>query len=265
MKIFRNTLFGPTSRPGIALLLTGLILAGSLIGCAKKGPVRPKLASLPAAPQAPLLEQRGDQLLLSWQAPDKNQDGGDADDLAGFHILRRDYAAADGCPGCREPDDLQVRIRLDYPVPAQRIGDRFYWLDERVAVGRGYRYFVLPVTVGRQRGEPADLQAVLQQAPPAPSDLSIQVEEGRLRLTWQAPVLGDGMALIGYNLYRRQTGRSWPLVPLNPQPLTANTLTDVVAADGGSYNYRIGALVRSGDTVIESRLTEGKHAVDAEP
>ncbi|MDT8441602.1 MAG: hypothetical protein RQ723_08065 [Desulfuromonadales bacterium] len=247
------------------LMLTVLVLIGTLAGCAKTGPVRPKLTSLPASPQEARLVQRGDHLLLSWEAPARNQDGSAAEDLAGFRILRSDFAAADGCPECREPDDLRARIRRASPAPARRIGDRFYWLDEQVEIGRGYRYVIVPVTVGGQRGTPADLRALLTPPLAAPTGLSIRREPGRLHLSWQAPDLAPEMEQLGYNLYRRRIGQTWSPAPLNPQPLSATTLVDIVAADSRDYEYRVSILVNMAGIVRESRLSDSLSSAVSRP
>ena len=80
-----------------ALLMTiSLILIVMLTACGKKGPVRPKLDTLPEAPGKVTLQQQGMLFVLGWKMPAKNQDSSKVEDLIGFRIKRLTYDAADG-------------------------------------------------------------------------------------------------------------------------------------------------------------------------
>lgn len=237
--------------------LLGLLLALLGPACAKKGPVRPKLQSLPAAPEELTLDQRGATLQLGWTIPDRNQDGGRADALVGFHVLRQSSVAEQGCPDCREPADLLARISVAYPAPAQRIGNRFYWRDAQVEPGASYRYRVVPQTTGGQSGLGADIQRVMVAPPPVPTGLTGRLEGRRVHLQWLAPITGAGVELLGYNLYRRQGEAAFPPVPLNPQPVPSTWLIDEGLAGSQGWEYRISALVKVADTLVESALSQG--------
>ena len=151
MKRFASLLTPHSSR--FVILGVLLVTAIALSACGRKGPVRPPLASLPLAPTEFVIDQQGNDFLLSWTIPAKNQDGAAAEDLTGFRIYRLVYNAVDGCPTCRDPDQLVAELNLLRPEPAVRIDKRFYWRDANVAPGTGHAYRAVPVTVGRQEGD----------------------------------------------------------------------------------------------------------------
>ena len=227
-----------------------LILLGS--GCARKGPLKPKLQSLPEAPQELTILQRGEGFLLGWSLPTRNLDGSPAEDLTGFRILRMSYAAEEGCSSCRQPDEIRASIDIAYPATAQRIGNRFYWRDQQLTIGRGYRYLIQPLTVGGRSGAGADIRQVLLLPPPAPDRLQATTEDEVVRVTWQQPPLDTGMKLLGYQVYRRRDDTPFPFIPLNSEPLQTTELVDENPLDSHSYEYRIGTLVEVGEVRLES-------------
>lgn len=238
----------------LALLIISLLM---ITACGSKGPVKPKLLSLPAAPEAVSLHQRGDLLLLSWNLSEVNQDGGPAEDLVSYRIQRYIYPAEESCPTCREPDERVATIDLVFPEPAQRIGKRFYWRDTEVEEDYGYRYAIIPVTLGRDTGERAYVHQILQTAPPAPTNLQAEAGDSQVQLSWQEPELPQGMALLGYNLYRRMNRNLFPLVPLNNKPLEDTELLDRGLNNGRAYEYRVSTLVESNGVVLESLGSPG--------
>jgi predicted small lipoprotein YifL len=237
----------------LTLFCTLLLILVALTGCGRKGPVRPQLAALPAAPGELRIDQQGIDFLLSWTLPAYNQDASPADDLAAFRIYRLIFNAAEGCPTCRDPEQLVATIALNRPAPAVRLGKRLYWRDAAVAPGTGHAYLVVPVTIGGQAGESAGTHRSWQSPPPPPRELHAELVDGAVRLSWAAPPeLAEGEELLGFNLYRRAAGNPYPPVALNVTPLRATQLTDLAAEAGREALYRITTVVRSGDLVLES-------------
>ena len=228
-----------------------LLLATLLAGCGKKGPVRPKLATLPPPPAVMELHQQGESLLLSWEVPQASED------LAGFSIRRLAYDAADACPTCREPQDEVARLDLGNPAPGQRIGQRIYWRDAAVSPGSGYRYAVHPLTVGGMVCPPALLHRAVLSPPEAPGSLRAEPGDGQVALKWQAPALAEDAELLGYNLYRRSHGQPFPAVPVNPEPLKGTALVNRGLQPGQGYEFRVTSLVRAGGMTLESEPTAG--------
>ena len=234
----------------LPLLLLAVV---GLAACGRKGPVLPQLPALPAAPAEMRIAQQGDDFVISWTLPERNQDGAPAEDLVAFHIYRMIYNAAEGCPTCRDPEELVAAIELRRPEPAVRLGKRFYWRDAAVAPGTGQAYLVVPVTVGGHEGAGAGLFRAWQAPPPAPAALRAEAGDRQVRLSWTPPAtLPEGQLLLGYNLYRRSATGAFPPVALNGEPLREPRLTDLVGEAGREAVYRVTTLVRSGDQLLES-------------
>jgi len=228
-----------------------------MTGCGKKGPVRPRLTTLPEAPGQVTLQQQGMLFVLGWTIPEKHQDGTKAEDLTGFRIKRLAYDAAEGCPTCRDPQTEVAEIELVYPDPAQRFGKRLYWRDLDIRTGTGYRYAIVPITIGGHETPATMVNLVAVQPPPAPTDLRAEAGDARVSLQWDAPELPGGVELIGYNLYRRHAKRAFPIIPVNKEPLQETQLLDRGLDNGRAYEYRVSALVKTGDQVIESMASPG--------
>jgi hypothetical protein len=234
-----------------------LLLLLALTACGKKGPVRPLLVSLPAAPPDLRISQQGESFILGWDIPTQNQDGTDAEELGGFRIYRNEYPVAEGCPTCREPQELAAKIDLDYPI-AQRVGKRFYWRDLNVVAGSGYNYRITPVTRAGREGEAATAHRDWMPPPQAPEQFQVLAEKDLISLSWQPPAqLPAGAVLAGYNLYRHRLDRPFIIVPLNPQPLENRQITDRTPAAGQTYEYRVSTVIRLGETLLESAPSEG--------
>lgn len=247
------TCFSPRATRRALLLAICLTLITLLSACGKKGPVRPQLASLPAAPTELAVDQQGDDFLLSWRIPEKNQDGAPAEDLSGFHVYRLVYSAADGCPTCRDPEELVAAIEMVHPDPAVRIGKRLFWRDTAVAPGTGHAYLVVPFTVGDHQGTGAGTHRNWQTPPPAPGGLRAEAGDRQVSLNWTPPsALPEGQLLLGYNLYRRSANSAFPPVALNAEPLREPRLTDFAGEAGREAVYRVTTLVRSGELLLES-------------
>lgn len=255
MNIFE---FAASRLPRPALLITiVLLLLMMLVACGKKGPVRPKLGSRPQAPADVTLRQQGKLFLLGWTIPKANQDGSKVEDLTGFRIKRLSYDPAHGCPTCREPQEEVVQIDLKYPAPGQRIGDRLYWRDVDIRLLKGYRYAIVPEIVGNQEGAAAMIHLTAQQPPPSPTALKVEGGDSQVAVRWTAPVLGAEMELVGYNLYRRQAKRPFPIVPVNAKPLQQTELLDRGLDNGRAYEYRVSAIISIKGSLLESMATPG--------
>lgn len=244
-----------TSR--IIRLALPILLILLLTGCGKKGPVQSLSAVPPEAPRNLQIQQQGTSFLLSWQAPTINQDGSPADDLGGFQVFRIDYPADDGCPTCRDPQQLVANISLKNPSAVQQVKQRFYWRDQQLAIDNGYAYHVVAVTTGGRAGAAAAAHQVCLVPPAAPEQLQAAVEPGHVVLTWQATgSLPSGAKQTGYNLYRRPADGSAPLVPVNAKPLKETSLTDRSLEASRAYTYQVSSLVRIDNQRVESPLSD---------
>ncbi|MDH4007273.1 MAG: fibronectin type III domain-containing protein, partial [Desulfuromonadales bacterium] len=89
------------------------------------------------------------------------------------------------------------------------------------------------------------------------TNLRAEAGDARVSLKWDAPELPDDMELIGYNLYRRHAKRAFPIIPVNKDPLQETQLLDRGLDNGKAYEYRVSALIKTGDRVIESMASPG--------
>jgi predicted small lipoprotein YifL len=240
----------------VLLIAISLSLTLALAACGKKGPVRPKVAVELEAPTDVTLQQQGNLFVLGWTIPSDKQEGS-AGDLTGFIVKRLIYNATEGCPTCRTPEEEVAELSIKDPSPGQRIGDRIYWRDFDIREGTGYRYAIVPVTLGNIEAPFATIHLDVQQPPAAPTNLKAESGNGQIALQWDAPSLPEGMELLGYNLYRRQAKRSFPIVPVNVKPLQETQLLDRGLDNGRAYEYRVSALVKSGDQQLESMASPG--------
>jgi len=241
----------------LALLIIISLTLTMMAGCGKKGPVRPKLDTLPEVPKEVTVQQQGMLFVLGWTIPEKHQDGTAVEDLTGFRIKRLTYDGAQGCPTCRDPQTEVAEIELKHPDPAQLIGKRLYWRDLDIRPGTGYRYAIAPLTIGGHETPAALAHLAAVQPPPAPTNLRTEAGDARVSLQWDAPELPDGMELIGYNLYRRHAKRAFPIIPVNKEPLQETQLLDRGLDNGRAYEYRVSALVRVADQILESMASPG--------
>jgi len=249
--------FSALRAPRLTRLMIISLTLIMMTGCGKKGPVQPKLDTVPEPPQEVTVQQKGMLFVLSWTIPERHQDGTKVEDLTGFRIKRLTYDAAQGCPTCRDPQTEVAEIELKYPEPAQRIGKRLYWRDLDIRIGTGYRYAIVPLTIGGHETPSTMVHLVAVQPPPAPTNLRAEAGDARVSLQWDAPELPDDMELIGYNLYRRHAKRAFPIIPVNKEPLQETQLLDRGLDNGNAYEYRVSALVKTGDQVIESMASPG--------
>ncbi|HKL24609.1 MAG TPA: fibronectin type III domain-containing protein [Desulfuromonadales bacterium] len=230
-------------------LLFGMLLLAILSGCGRKGPVQPLSGMAPAAPENLQILQQGNSLLLSWRVPQ----GDTAKDLRGYRIDRLEYAAADGCPSCREPRETVIRFSLRNLGPVQQINRRLYWRDTRIVPGSGYFYRVVAEGYGGRQGGAATTYRARLAPPDPPARLQADIEGDRLLLSWKPPdALPEGASPVGYNLYRRSLNGLFLPVPLNAEVLEDPEVVDRGLASGRTYAYRVSLLVRIGEALVES-------------
>ncbi|MBE0598918.1 MAG: fibronectin type III domain-containing protein [Desulfuromonadales bacterium] len=233
-----------------------LFILLALAACGKKGPVRPQLLSLPAAPTALSIEQRGERFLLSWGVPDLNQDGTPLTDLAGFRIERLRYDLTEGCPECRDDFQPVVVIDLDYLRDTQRLGDRLLWWDAVPRPGSGYSYRVVPVTVKGRDGAPARQKRPFVAPPSPPQQLVATSHDRQVRLDWQRPEAAADGQVTGWHVYRWLPTGSVPLVPVTSRPLTDPFFEDLGLENGQTYLYTVTTIVEQHGFSAESLPAE---------
>ncbi len=136
------------------------------------------------------------------------------------------YDAAEGCPTCRDPEQLVATIELRRPEPAVRVGKRLYWRDAGVAPGSRAR---LPGGAGhdrRPRRGPGPawrrpgrrLRRPPPRCRPKPGDRQVQ-------LSWTPPAAPAGRAAAARLQPLPSPGPGEPFPPIAAQWRTAARTT----------------------------------------
>jgi hypothetical protein len=237
--------------------LTIFLLLLTLTGCGVKAPPVQIGKPLPAAPTDLSLQQKGNDLQLAWTIPTVNQDGTPLDGLRYFVISRLSYRPGDYCDECRDSGSDQIKIYLDFPTPATRIGNRFYLNDLDLPYNVGYRYRVVPVNANAETGAEARAHRTMLPAPPAPTAFQIKTFDRSLRLKWEAgTVAAEQGKLLGTNLYRTVGGKPFEPQPLNSQPIRDSQYHDFGLDNNQTYRYGLRSVIEIDGQQIESAMTE---------
>lgn len=242
----------------LSRVAVGLVLLLLASACGKKGPVRPLEEPVPAAPVAPLAQQMGESVLVSWERPTTNLDGSPLDDLAGFQIWRMSFDPTEDCPECRDTSILLREVDLDYLRGIFQQDARLSWFDTAITSGTGYRYRITPVDADGQAGQPATLSLTTLIPPPPPTEVAASGHDRLVRLNWSAVAeTRQGAELLGYFIFRRTPDSPFPPAPLNREPLTATVYEDFGLNNGTPYLYAVRSAVRlAGATVLSPRSPE---------
>lgn len=239
------------TRSALPILLLALLVP--LAACGKKGPVRPLIKPLPAAPAGFSARQLGSHVLLSWLLPSVNQDGSPLTDLRAVRLYRIEYAPGGYCPECRDPVLPLRQIELDFPEGVHRDGERLLLLDEQVRPGVGYRYRLRGVTRSGFEGDAATVRRDVQPAPPLPTALTARPGDRQVHLHWRLPEgLPAGTELLGFNVYRSQGSEPFPLRPYNVDLVPVPDFSDYGLDNAVNYRYTVRSVVRSGGEILES-------------
>lgn len=231
------------------LLLLALAL---LCACGKRGALVPPEALVPAPVTNLALAQKGGRIQVSWSAPSRQVGGESLRDLAGFLLFRRTVLPPDqDCEECPGAYTQLARIDLEYPAPARRSGGLWIYDDFDLKKGRTYQYKVRSFTTeGAQSGESNLARRTVMQ-PPLPPVLEAASSAAEVTLSFVALPPEEGK-LVGYNIYRSRKGDEVPLVPLNREPVTANTYQDKVPMFGATYLYSVTTVADLDGAVAES-------------
>lgn len=221
----------------LKIFTTLLLMLLTLAACGKKGPVRPKLLPLPAAPANLTVEQRGAHFLLSWDIPRLNQDGSPFEP-ENFRILRMRYQPADECVNCRDDFSVVGEVDLNYLQGVRRIGERLFWWDEEPAVDYAYRYQVLATTATGRAGAAAQVHRLCVVGPPSPLNLQAEGFDQLIRLKWEPPAEIPGQ-LVGYKIYRWEPDNPLPLQALGERSAAENSFEDFGLENGRTFLFAV--------------------------
>jgi predicted small lipoprotein YifL len=246
---------------GLKSLLLLLVLLATLSGCGKRGALVPPEALVPAPINDLAATQRGNFLQVSWTAPTKLEGGGHLKDLAGFILFRRVVLPTnqdcDTCPGAYAE---RARIGLDYLKDVTRSGNRYLFDDYDLKADQTYQYKVRSFSAEGTESRDSNRARRSVVIPPLPPVLEAASSPSSVVLSFVAIPPEQGK-LVGYNIYRSQTGQPLPFTPLNLKPVPANIYEDKTPLIGVHYSYSVRAVAElpGGESVesAPSNVAEG--------
>jgi hypothetical protein len=223
-----------------------------LIGCGKRGPVRPLIEKLPRGVTGAELTQRGNGFLLSWKMPTENQDGTRLDDLDVVEIRRLFVAPAEFCSECPAPWPLIARISPQLPAPARRIKQTYLFIDQGAAVGQVAHYRLTALDREGRASAPVELHQAWRTPDAAPELVRAVAGDRSVSLEWKASLVPEGATLLGYQLYRREAETEYSLLPMTIRPLEKPEFSDFGLVNGKVYTYRMTRLIEVDGDMFES-------------
>jgi hypothetical protein len=184
----------------------------------------------PPAPRALTAEAAPGGVRLAWQ--------GDGPAVIGYDVYRR---------GAQERAFLDPIARLD-------AGAADYF-DETARFGERYIYAVTAVaarepSIASAVGSTVEVDYRDRFPPAAPGGLVALVEEGRVRLVWEAAQAAD---LAGYRVSRSSGGG--PFQPVAGELVTGSEWVDESVAAGTTYTWRVASVDSDGNASPPAEIT----------
>ena len=191
---------------------------------------------------------REGRLILEWTAPKENTDKLPLVDLAAFQVLRSDgILIGEECRGCGENPKVVYEMKIDSTEEAK--GKRMSAVFEDLELQKVYVYTVISINRRGHPGSPSNPVEIYWDEPLQPPG-AVRGDRGdkRIDLAWD-PVEGAA----GYNIYRREEGKIFPLTPLNREPLGVTEYADLSVTNETRYSYSVRSVRRVGKTDLEGK------------
>ncbi len=235
----------------LAIALGALML---VIGCGKRRPPLPPVERVPQRTELLSGVQRGNQVILSWPAPQRNASDQSVQSIRRVDIYR--LAERPGSPLALTEEEFAARATLIGSVTFEDIrnaGDVLTYADSLELGGEPtrLRYAVRYVNSSGQRAsfsnflllEPA---ARVAQAPTIIATGN-EVREDAIVISWQPPVANiDGSTpvnLLGYNVYRIEESQTEiSETALNTSLVSGTQFSDKNFKFGENYRYVVRAV-----------------------
>ena len=196
-----------------------LVMVGLCAGCGKKGALVAPEALLPAPVADLQVGQKGEQFLVSWSRPTREEGGSTLRNLAGFRLLKREVLPpGQDCEECANAYRLVAHVDQEYPQGVLVVGDRFFFFDTGLTEGKSYRYLVFSLQKDGSVSHPSNRAEHKKVVAPAPPVVTAQSTPTGIVLRWgivAAPVNGR---IEGYKVYRKRSQQKFSPVPLATVP-----------------------------------------------
>jgi hypothetical protein len=231
--------------------LTGFLLAGFLLaGCGKRRPPQPPIERIPQRTELLSGVQRGNLVILSWPAPQRNAPATSVQSIERIDVYR--LAEKNTAPLPLTEEEFGSKSTLIGSVTSDQIRsakETLTYADPLELAGQPtrLRYALRYVNGAGQRGAFSNfllIQPASTIALPPIVNKPAKETESSITITWQAPsgnVDGSTPAnILGYNIYRTaESEKDSGQAPLNSKPIPATQYEDKTFRFGELYTYRV--------------------------
>jgi hypothetical protein len=232
--------------------------------CGKRRPPQPPVERVPQRTELLSGAQRGNQVILSWPAPQRNAPDSSVQSIRRIDIYR--LAERPDAPLPLTEEEFAARSTLIGTVTYETIqnsGQTITYIDTLELAGQPTR-LRYALRYGNASGQRASFSNFLLIEPAAsiaePPNLLAPAEESEtaIRIRWQPPRTNiDGSTpvnLLGYNVYRVSPSQTEVgQVPLNSALVPAPVYVDKNFQFGEQYNYLVRSVsLGTGGAQVES-------------
>jgi predicted small lipoprotein YifL/fibronectin type 3 domain-containing protein len=240
------------------------MLALTLAGCGRKGPLVPPEAMVPAPIADLSVAQQGERFVVSWTQPGREEAGGPLKDLAGFRVFRREVLPpGEDCEECPTAYRPIRTVDPEYLQDVVRVGNSFTFVDTGLETGKTYQYKVVAFKADGSESKQSNLARRKKVVPPLPPVVQATSSPTSVLLRWEPVAVAKDATLIGYRIYRKRAG-SAVTQPLTGKPVTETSFEDLRLERGGTYDYTVRTVTGVDGETVESdpsaaatgRLTE---------
>lgn len=220
-----------------------------LVNCGKRRPPLPPVERVQQRTEALSGVQRGNQVLLSWPAPQRNASDGSVQSIRRVDVYR--LAEKPRAPLGLTEEEFATRSTLIGSVDYDQIknaGDVLTYTDTLELAGEParLRYAVRYVNNSGQRAAFSNFLVIEPAARIAQAPTLIktdnEVSENAITISWKPPVANiDGSTpvnLLGYNVYRMEGAENEiSETPINSSPVSGTEYSDKNFKFGEDYRY----------------------------
>jgi fibronectin type 3 domain-containing protein len=243
---FRDRFLLPARLLCFALLLSALVL---VVNCGKRRPPLPPIERVQQRTELLSGVQRGNQVILSWPAPQRNAADDSVQSIRRIDVYR--LAEKPRTPLGLTEEEFATRATLIGSVTYDTIKnatDALTYNDTLELAGEParLRYAVRYVNAAGQRAAFSNFLLLEPAArvaqPPTLIATGKEVSENAVNISWQPPAANiDGSTpvnLLGYNIYRVEEAQDLnSQTPLNDAPIAATQYQDKEFKFGENYRY----------------------------
>ena len=228
----------------IVLLLGFILLLAS--GCGIKADPVPWETIVPKRIVDLRAVAREGRIVLEWTAPKENTDKSVLTDLVEFQVLRSEGdLVGEECTGCGGKPTVVNQMKLEgYDDPR---GKKMSMVMEDLQPRKVYSFQVVSINRRGHLSAPSNPSQVYWDDPPQrPQGIKGEPSDKRVVLSWESV---EGAT--GYNVYRMEGDKQFPISPVNRQPLTTTEYTDLTVQNEKTYLYSVRAVKRVVKTDVE--------------